>query len=206
MTEVEPPVLKNSLNIWTRLIGRQGADAYLAMSSLDSGKPSDQLVWYQKSTNNDKFHIYYYYRLAKLLDPYRISTAAELDTLAMEWKTAKNNSLSFMANYDVIVGPVAPVPAIPHYQATNIKHLMYLLLFTPPLSFLFLSLSLSLSVSVSVSVSSLALAIPSSLSPSLLSPLSFLLSYLLPSLLYPSLSALALSLSPSIDYFFFFFF
>jgi len=91
------PPIGDAGEIWAKIAGRVGGEEYRILSTTDGGTVTKQLEW-----------------LIEYLEANKLKSVLEYEAMLINWKKYNNNILSFMKDYDIIISPVMPTPAMKH--------------------------------------------------------------------------------------------
>jgi len=98
MDEVTPPGIEEGFGLFLSLLGADGGAAVGALLELyGTTEPSPFII-----------------HLGELLADFAVASPGEFDGVLLQWDLFKASMLSFMENYDLVLTPVTPTPAVPH--------------------------------------------------------------------------------------------
>ncbi|MEA3502514.1 MAG: amidase [Actinomycetota bacterium] len=101
--EAVPPGIEEGFGLFLSLLGADGGAAVGALLELyGTTEPSPFLI-----------------HLGELLADFSVPTPGDFDGVLLQWGLFKVSMLAFIANYDLVLTPVTPTPAVPHGATFN---------------------------------------------------------------------------------------
>lgn len=101
--EVTPPGIEEGFGLFLGLLGADGGATVGALLELyGTTEPSPFLI-----------------HLGELLADFAVATPGDFDGVLFQWGLFKVSMLAFMADYDLMLTPVTPTPAVPHGATFN---------------------------------------------------------------------------------------